>query len=136
MVTQTDRQNTPDVAPLERCLGSTAQIKIVDSMSTFRSFDFSVEEIAGNAEISTKSVRRVLPGLLRYGIVEEHRRVGRNAMYRYNAGNPLAERLNAFIAEVAAFDATIVTERELAEEEQSEVSPPPITEKPIQKGLK
>jgi hypothetical protein len=136
MVTLGEMGKVPEGAPLERCLGSTTQIKIVDAMSAFRSFDFSVEEIAGNAEISTKSVRRALPGLLRYGIVEEHRRVGRNTMYRYNAGNPLAERLNAFIAEVAAFDAMIVTERELAGEEPGELSDHPIVEKPIQKSLK
>ena len=57
-------------------------------------------------------------------------------MYRYNEGNPLAERLNAFIAAVAAFDATIVTERELTGEEQGEISHPPIAEKPIEKYSK
>jgi hypothetical protein len=136
MIIPKGSKNVPEGPPLERCLGSTTQIRIVDSMSTFRSFDYSVEEIAGNSGISTKSVRRVVPGLLRYGIIVESRKVGRNTMYRYNEGNPLAERLNAFIAAVAAFDATIVTERELTGEEQGEMSHPPIAEKSIEKYSK
>jgi hypothetical protein len=116
MVTPKTRDDVPDGAPLERALGSTAQIKIIDSMSTFQSFDFSIQEIAGNAEISTKSVRRALPNLLRYGIITERRKVGRNTMYRYNVDNPLAAKLNSFIASIADFDATIVAEQELASE--------------------
>jgi len=114
----------PDVAPLERCLGSTTQIKIVDSMNTFRSFDFSIEEIAGNAGISTKSVRRVMPSLLRYGIIVENRKVGRNTMYRYDTKNPLAEKLNTFITEVATFDAMETGERELTDDNSSRESSP------------
>jgi len=116
MVAPRARDDVPDGAPLERALGSTAQIKIIDSMSTFQSFDFSIQEIAGNAQISTKSVRRALPDLLRYGIITERRKVGRNTMYRYNVDNLLAARLNSFIASVVDFDAMIVTGQELASE--------------------
>jgi predicted transcriptional regulator len=135
MVAPRAREDVSNGAPLERVLGSTTQIKIIDAMSAFKSFDFSVQEIAGNAEISTKSVRRALPDLLRYGIVKEHRRVGRNTMYRYNVGNPITERLTKFIMEIATFDAMIVTEQELAKEEEKNESNTPIVLKPLEKSL-
>ena len=103
-----------DVGPLERLLGPFASVRILDFLSTFREFDYSITDIARNTGLSSKTVQRELPRLVDYGVVESSRTVGRAQMYRLNRKNPVASKLNELISEVARIDVDrLVTEDEL-----------------------
>ena len=90
--------------PLERLLGPFSSIRILDFLSTFREFDYSIADIARNTGLSRKTVERELPRLLEYDVVESSRTVGRAQMYRMKQNSPVASKLNELIAEIARID--------------------------------
>jgi len=106
--------------PLERLMGSFASTKILDFLSTFREFDYSITDISRNSGLSRRTVQRELPRLTYYNVIQQSRTVGRAHMYRINIENPITTKLNELISEIAKFD----SDRILIEgEEELQVTP-------------
>lgn len=73
--------------------GNTAFNRLLDFLIEHEEFDYSLTEIARNAEVSWSMTNLLWPRLLKHGIAVETRRVGRARMYRLNAKSPLVQRL-------------------------------------------
>ena len=98
--------------PLSRLLGSFASTKILDFLTTFRGYDYSITEIAVNTGLSWRTVYRELPKLQRYEVIKESRVVGRSRMYQIETGSTITIKLRELIAEVAKFDVDILVTEE------------------------
>lgn len=90
--------------PLARLMGSFSSAKILDFLSTFREFDYSITEIAENAGLSQRTVQRELPKLREYGVVKIIRYVGRSQMYKLDTDSSITIKLNDLIAAIVEFD--------------------------------
>ena len=104
---------------LERLMGNFSTPKILDFLSTFREFDYSINEIAKNSNVSSKTVRREIPTLCYYEIAIESRTVGKTKMYKFNADSTIAKALNHLISEIATFDIENTIEDEHLETTQN-----------------
>ena len=74
-------------------LGSSPVIKILDHLITGRELDFSLSNIAEGSEVGWMTVHRVLPKLLKLGIVKHTRVIGQAKMYKIDTENPIAQEL-------------------------------------------
>jgi len=106
--------------PLESLLGPFASVRILDFLSTFREFDYSMSDIARNTGLSLKTVQRELPRLIGYRVVESSRSVGRAQMYRLNLKDPIAVKLNSLVSEIARFNSERLVTQELTETAHAE----------------
>ena len=98
--------------PLERLLGAASTARILDHLYTFREFDYSISEIAEITGLSRRTVQKTLERLMEYEVVTLTRTVGRAKMFRLKMENPIAQKLRALIAEIAAWDAERTVEYE------------------------
>lgn len=109
---------TGEMGALERLIGSFSTPKIIDFLSTFREFDYSVNEIAENSRMSTKTVRREVPKLCCYEILLQSRTIGKTRMYKFNAESRIAQAFNCLISEIATFEIENIIEEERLETPQ------------------
>jgi len=118
-VAETRSLGTGEMGALERLMGSFSTPKIIDFLSTFREFDYSVNEIAENSRISTKTVRREVPKLCYYEILLQSRTIGKTKMYKFNAESKIAQAFNYLISEIATFEIENIIEEEHLETTQN-----------------
>ncbi len=104
---------------LERLMGSFSTPKLFDFLSTFREFDYSINEIAKNSKMSSKTVRREIPKLCYYEVVLESRTVGKTKMYKFNTASNIAKAVNFLISEIATFEIENTIEEEHLETTQN-----------------
>lgn len=62
----------------------TPKTRILDFLLTFDNFDYPKTQIAKN------SVERMLPSLVKLGLVKKTRKVGKSELYQINKDNPIA----------------------------------------------
>jgi len=118
-MTETKGLETWERGALERLMGSFSTPKLFDFLSTFREFDYSINEIAQNSRVSSKTVRREIPKLCYYEIVLESRTVGKTKMYKFNTDSKIAQALNYLISEIATFEIENIIEEENLETTQN-----------------
>jgi len=118
-VAETGSHGAGEKGALERLMGSFSTPKIIDFMSTFREFDYSVNEIAENSGISTKTVRREIPKLCYYEILLQSRTIGKTKMYKFNTESRIAQALNYLISEIATYEIENIIEEEHLETAQN-----------------
>ncbi len=118
-MTETKGLETGERGALERLMGSFSTPKLFDFLSTFREFDYSINEIAQNSKVSSKTVRREIPKLCYYEIVLESRTVGKTKMYKFNEDSNIAKALNYLISEIATFEIENIIEEEHLETTQN-----------------
>ncbi len=85
---------TLGIGPLSELFNRSAPAKILDFLVAMREFDYSESDIARNAGVGLRTVSRELPKLVRLGLVEHTRIVGRSRMFRLaenTAGRSLGE---------------------------------------------
>ncbi|MFQ6063323.1 MAG: winged helix-turn-helix domain-containing protein [Methanosarcinales archaeon] len=73
--------------------GDSPRVKVLDFLLTFREFDYSLTEIAENANIGLATLNRLLPRLIKLGIVKETRKIGGTKLYKLNQENELVKTL-------------------------------------------
>ena len=73
--------------------GDSPKLRVLDFLLTFQAFDYSLTDIAKNAEVSYTSLMSFWPELVKTGIVKETRKVGKARMFRINEGNPVVKQL-------------------------------------------
>ena len=98
--TETDEMNPPT---LQKLLGDSAIIKVLDFLTLNRRLDYSKADIARYSGIGWKTLFRVFPLLERYELVKMTRRVGRARLYRLNMDMPFAKTLSRLALQIADF---------------------------------
>jgi len=101
-----------DFGPIQRLFGSNAITQIIDFMSTFREFDYSINEIAENTGVHRRSVSRAIPKLESYGVIVNVRKVDRANMYKMNKSSEMAVLICKLSKTVAEHDVNTMMENE------------------------
>ena len=98
------------IGPLAGVFGSNVIMKILDFFITFREFDYSINEIAEYAGVSSRSVIREMPILLSYNILIKSRTIGRSQMFKLNTDSQISLELMKISLIIADINANITTE--------------------------
>jgi predicted regulator of amino acid metabolism with ACT domain len=107
-----------ETGPLERLFSSRATTRIIDFLVTFREFDYPLTEIAENTGVNRRTVERVMPNLLHYGLVKVTRTVGRSKMYQCNTGSPLVQGVVKVSSEISDHDVKGLLKEEVMMEDR------------------
>jgi hypothetical protein len=76
-----------------KVFGDYPIIKVIDFFLTFKDFDYSLTDIAKNASVGWATLNAIFPDLVRNGIVQETRQIGRAKLYRLNVESPIVREL-------------------------------------------
>ena len=74
-------------------LGNSPVIRVLDFLIEGRGLDYSLTDIAENANIGWTTLHRIWDNLLRFNIVIPTREIGRAKLFKLNEENPAVERL-------------------------------------------
>ncbi len=73
--------------------GSSPVVKVIDFFLEHREFDYSLTEIARNADIGWSTLHQFWKDLVALNIVMSTRRIGRAEMYKLNTDNLIVKKL-------------------------------------------
>jgi len=74
-------------------LGDSPVIRVLDFLIEGRGLDYSLTDIAENANIGWMTLHRIWDNLLRLNIVVPTREIGRAKLFKLNEENPAVEKL-------------------------------------------
>ena len=74
-------------------LGDSPVIRVLDFLIEGRGLDYSLTDIAENANIGWTTLHRIWDKLIRLNIVVPTREIGRAKLFKLNEENPAVERL-------------------------------------------
>ena len=81
--------------------GNSPVVKVIDFFLDNREFDYSLTDIAKNADIGWSTLHKFWNDLVTVGIVTKTRKIGRAELYKLNMSSPLVKRLIEIDAEVS-----------------------------------
>ncbi len=105
------RASHKDPGPLQRVFGDTGVARILDFLTVYREFDYSMADIARNSGLGKMTVIRGWPTLERYGLVMETRKEGKAKMYKLNQ-TKVAKLVEQLALQVASVDADLLVKSE------------------------
>ncbi|MBW2989219.1 hypothetical protein KY358_02765 [Candidatus Woesearchaeota archaeon] len=73
--------------------GESPIVKVIDFFLDNREFDYSLTDIAKNADIGWSTLHQFWSKIVMLGIVEKTRRIGRAELYKLNMNSPLVRKL-------------------------------------------
>ena len=73
--------------------GESPIVKVIDFFLDNREFDYSLTDIAKNADIGWSTLHLFWTDLVKLGIVIKTRRIGRAELYKLNISSPLVKKL-------------------------------------------
>ena len=73
--------------------GDSPIVKVIDFFLDNREFDYSLTDIAKNADIGWSTLHGFWNHLVKVGIVTKTRKIGRAELYKLNLNNPVVKRL-------------------------------------------
>ncbi len=73
--------------------GSSPIVKVLDFFLEHREFDYSLTEIARNADIGWSTLHQFWKDIVALGIVVSTRRIGRAELYKLNTENSIVKKL-------------------------------------------
>jgi len=73
--------------------GDSPIVKVIDFFLDNREFDYSLTDIAKNADIGWSTLHQFWADLVKLGIVTKTRRIGRAELYKLNLNSPLVKKL-------------------------------------------
>ena len=79
-----------------RTFGDSTMNRVLDFLTVFDNFDYSIADIAENANVGYSTLKILIKDLEKRKIVIETRISGRNKMYKLNRNNSLVERFVQF----------------------------------------
>jgi len=79
-----------------KLLGNSPIVRVLDFLLTAREFDYSKKEIAENSNISYNTLNSLWSQLIANEILIKTRRIGKQDMFKLNAGNQLVSELIRF----------------------------------------
>ncbi len=74
-------------------LGNSPVIRVLDFLIEGRGLDYSLTDIAENANIGWTTLHRIWDKLLKFNIVVPTREIGRAKLFKLNEENPAVEKL-------------------------------------------
>ncbi len=74
-------------------IGDTIENRIIDFLIEGQGLDYSKKDIADGCEISRPSVYKILPKLLKEGVIKVSRKIGRITLYTLNPDNEKVKAL-------------------------------------------
>ena len=89
----------PD-GPLESMF-PVASSKILDFMSTYKPWDYSITDIAKNSGVTFKTAWSEVQKLEKLGLIANTRTVGNATMYQFNAESQEAQHIDQLINAIA-----------------------------------
>ncbi len=85
------------IGPLEDLTTGSSSAKVLDFFLIFDEFDYSEADIRRGSSVSQRHLYRVLPKLVKYGILEHTRKSGKSKMYRLNKNEKAVKHLEQFV---------------------------------------
>lgn len=82
-----------DETPLEKALGESAVLKILDVLMEHPSMDYSKKELAEAAEIAESTVHRSWDRIEEMGAVKKSRKYGKTQLYKLNQNSEIIKQL-------------------------------------------
>ena len=74
-------------------LGDSPVIRVLDFLIEGRGLDYSLTDIAENANIGWTTLHRIWDMLLKYNMIIQTRKIGRAKLFKLNEENPAVEKL-------------------------------------------
>ncbi|MGB9003656.1 MAG: helix-turn-helix domain-containing protein [Nitrosotalea sp.] len=97
--TPVSKNKALQIGPLESVFpGSTS--KILDFLSTFKDWDYSVSDIAKNSGVSFKTALNEIKNLEQQEVVSRTRTVGKAIMYKLNLGSKQGFHIDKLVFEI------------------------------------
>ena len=81
--------------------GDSPQTKILDFLADHPDFDYSISEIAKQAQVSRPTVYKIKDILLKKGLIIKTREQGNSPLYKLNLDNKLVKVILKFDFEIA-----------------------------------
>ena len=82
-----------EITIFREALGDSPVIRVLDFLIEGRGLDYSLTDIAENANIGWMTLHRMWDNLLRLNIVVPTREIGRAKLFKLNQENPAVEKL-------------------------------------------
>ncbi|MBI2140394.1 hypothetical protein HYU14_05700 [Candidatus Woesearchaeota archaeon] len=73
--------------------GDAPIVKVIDFFLDNREFDYSLTDVAKNADIGWSTLHLFWDDLVKLDVVTKTRRIGRAQLYRLNTHNPLVKKI-------------------------------------------
>lgn len=73
--------------------GNSPTIKVLDFLIDHQEFDYSLTDIAKHSDVAWSTLHQIWPDILRAGIAEKTRKIGRAELYKLNTKNPLVTKI-------------------------------------------
>lgn len=96
---KTKNKAMPD-GPLESVF-PVASSKILDFMSTYKPWDYSITDIAKNSGVTFKTAWSEVQKLEKIGLIVNTRTIGNATMYQFNAESPEAQHIDHLVNAIA-----------------------------------
>jgi len=110
------KERAIESGPLERLFNGSSVAKILDFLTIFKEWDYSVSDIAKNSGVSFRTVLRELPKLEEKGLLKMTRRVGRAKLYKLNMDSEVGLALEKFALKLAWIEAEKIALKEIKKE--------------------
>jgi len=82
-----------DKSSFRMVFGDTPVVKVIDFFLDNREFDYSLTDIAKNADVGWSTLHKFWKDLVSLGLVVKTRRIGRAELYRLNMESPMVNKL-------------------------------------------
>ncbi len=116
------RNKNHNPATLERTLGSTAAIRILDQLTLSKDYDYSKQDIAKNSDLSFPHTLKTLATLEENKLITKTRNIGNAQLYKLNTNNPAVQHLLKFKFELMCQQATRSAQQEQTKEQQTQTT--------------
>ena len=73
--------------------GDSPIVKVIDFFLDNREFDYSLTDIAKNADIGWSTLHQFWNNIVKLGMVTKPRKIGRAELYKLNLNSPLVKKL-------------------------------------------
>ena len=115
--------NEEDKTSFIQTIGDSPLTRVLDFLICCREFDYSLSDIAKNAEVGWTTLHIFWPELEKRGIVKQTRMVGKAKMYKLNTENPVVKALIKFDFDISKYDIsclkTLRAQRDLWQNQKS-----------------
>lgn len=74
-------------------MGDSPMIRVLDYLLTERELDFSITDMAENAEIGRATLYRIWDNLIKNEIIVHTREIGKAKLFKLNKNNPKIKKL-------------------------------------------
>ncbi len=81
--------------------GDSPQAKILDFLGDHPNYDYSISDLAEYTGVSRPTLYKIIPEMVKKGLIIETRKVGKSKMYKLNTENEIVKVILKFDFELA-----------------------------------